>query len=51
LGDKNEALNRLEQVHEERSWYLGFLNLDPELDGLRSDPRFADLPRRMNLQP
>jgi hypothetical protein len=51
LGDKNEALNRLEQAYAERSWYLAFLNVDPELDSLRSEPRFQDLVRRMNFPP
>jgi serine/threonine-protein kinase len=51
LGDKNEALTRLEQAYSERSWYLGFLKSDPELDSLRSEPRFQDLVRRMNFPP
>ena len=51
LGDKNEALTRLEQAYSERSWYLGFLRSDPELDSLRSEPRFQDLVRRMNFPP
>jgi hypothetical protein len=38
LGDKNEALTRLEQAYSERSWYLGFLKSDPQLDSLRSGP-------------
>jgi serine/threonine protein kinase/tetratricopeptide (TPR) repeat protein len=49
LGDKNDALTRLEQAYSERSWYLGFLKSDPELDTLRSEPRFKDLLRRMNF--
>jgi eukaryotic-like serine/threonine-protein kinase len=51
LGDKNEALTRLEQAYSERSWYLGFLKSDPELDSLRSEPRFKDLVRHMNFPP
>jgi serine/threonine protein kinase/tetratricopeptide (TPR) repeat protein len=51
LGDKTEALTRLEQAYSERSWYLGFLKSDPELDSLRSEPRFQDLVRRMNFPP
>jgi tetratricopeptide (TPR) repeat protein len=49
LGDKDQAFARLEQAYAERSWLLDFLRVDPELDGLRSDPRFPDLVRRMNF--
>jgi serine/threonine protein kinase/tetratricopeptide (TPR) repeat protein len=49
LGNKNEALSRLEQAFSERSVSLDFLNVDPELDSLRSEPRFQDLVRRMNF--
>jgi len=51
LGEKSEALTRLEQAYSERSWYLGFLRSDPELDSLRSELRFQDLVRRMNFPP
>jgi serine/threonine-protein kinase len=51
LGEKDEALTRLEQAYSERSWYLGFLKSDPELDSLRPEPRFQDLVRRMNFPP
>jgi hypothetical protein len=30
---------------------LTFLNVAPEYDPLRDDPRFQDLLRRMNLEP
>jgi hypothetical protein len=49
LGDKNEALSRLEQAFADRSVPLDFLRTDPELDSLRSEPRFQDLVRRMNF--
>jgi serine/threonine protein kinase/Tfp pilus assembly protein PilF len=49
LGDKNEALSLLEQAYPERSWYLNFLNVDPELDSLRNEPRFQALVRKMNF--
>jgi tetratricopeptide (TPR) repeat protein len=51
LGEKDQAFAMLERAYEERSWYLVFLRLDPELDSLRSDMRFQDLLRRMNFPP
>jgi tetratricopeptide (TPR) repeat protein len=51
LGDKDQAMASLEKAFEERSWYLADLAVDPKVDNLRSDPRFADLLRRMNLEP
>jgi len=44
LGDKNEALNRLEESY--RSGEVGFtlnIKVDPMLDPLRGDPRFENL--------
>ena len=51
LGEKEEALVRLERAYDERDSWMDYLGLDPRLDGLRSDPRFANLLRRMNLAP
>jgi TolB-like protein len=51
LGEKDKAFEWLEKAYEERSWYLGFVKVDRPFDPLRSDPRFVDLLRRMNLQP
>ncbi|MDX6577991.1 MAG: eukaryotic-like serine/threonine-protein kinase [Blastocatellia bacterium] len=49
LGDKDKAFASLERAYEDRSWYMSHLKLDPELDSLHSDPRFADLVRRVGL--
>jgi Flp pilus assembly protein TadD len=49
LGEKDKAFEWLEKSYEERS-LLGIM-MDPVLDPLRSDVRFQDLLRRMNLQP
>jgi hypothetical protein len=53
LGDKDKAFAYLGDSLADRSLETGFgtLNVDPTFDPLRSDPRFADLLRRMNLQP
>jgi adenylate cyclase len=51
LGDKDQATASLEKAFEERSWYVTDLAVDPKVDSLRSDPRFANLLRRLNLQP
>jgi TolB-like protein/Tfp pilus assembly protein PilF len=53
LGEKSKAFEWLEEGYERRSLGLGGVGLkvDPVWDPLRSDPRFADLLHRMNLQP
>jgi TolB-like protein/DNA-binding winged helix-turn-helix (wHTH) protein/Flp pilus assembly protein TadD len=52
LGEKAKAFEWLEKGYERHSLGLGgvALKVDPVWDPLRSDPRFADLLRRMNLQ-
>jgi serine/threonine-protein kinase len=47
LGEKDKAIEWLEKAYEE-SFLLG-AKVDPIYDPLRSDPRFTDLLRRMNL--
>jgi tetratricopeptide (TPR) repeat protein len=50
LGEKNKAFEYLEKAYQERSSDLPyFLKADLRMDGLRSDPRFQDLMRRMNF--
>jgi eukaryotic-like serine/threonine-protein kinase len=49
LGDKEQALEYLEKAYQERTAWLMWIKVDPRLDPLRSDPRFADLLRRMRL--
>jgi serine/threonine protein kinase/lipoprotein NlpI len=49
LGDRDRAFELLEEAYGERSHGLTFLKVDPNLDDVRSDPRFADLVRRVGL--
>jgi serine/threonine protein kinase/tetratricopeptide (TPR) repeat protein len=51
LGDKDRALQWLGKAVEERGEYVVWLKTDPVYDPLRSDPRFRDLLRRLNLTP
>jgi len=51
LGDKAQALEWLQRAHEDHSFELTWIKVDPRLDSLRGEPRFQDLLRRMNLAP
>ena len=47
LGDKSRACQALEAALQDRSAFLGFLQLDPGLDALRSEPCVAQVARRV----
>jgi Flp pilus assembly protein TadD len=49
LGEREEALAWLEQGYQRRDPRLTFLKAEPKWNDLRSDPRFADLVRRVGL--
>jgi len=49
LGDKQEALNHLEKHMWSRAETASSYAIDPELDDLRSEPRFKEMLKRMNL--
>ena len=51
LGDKEEAFRWLEQAFDEHSAPMFYLACHPIFRALRSDPRFADLLRRMGVDP
>jgi tetratricopeptide (TPR) repeat protein len=51
LGQVDSAFYCLEKLVNKRSNWIRYLNVDPGLDNLRSDPRFDDLLKRMNLIP
>jgi len=50
LGQKDEALSWLEKSYDERANGLIFLQVDPEMDNLRSDPRFEHLLSRLHFR-
>ena len=47
LGDKDEAFRWLEKGYEQHSSGMPYLATDPFWSEMRSDPRYADLRRRM----
>lgn len=50
LGENEDAFKWLERAYEDKSDSLIlYLTADPQMDGIRSDPRYKDLLRRMNL--
>jgi tetratricopeptide (TPR) repeat protein len=49
LGENDEALEWLEKAYQDRNSWMPFMQVEPRLDPLRSDPRFQDLLHRMNL--
>jgi len=52
LRDKDQAFESLQKAYVDKSVGSSTsVNVSPVWDPLRSDPRFADLLRRMNLQP
>ena len=51
LRDKDQAFLWLEKAYEQREGELVYLNVEPMLDGIRADPRFQELVRRVGLPP
>ncbi len=49
LGDKDKAIIELEKSFNERGYYVPLLSVDPLMDPLRDDPRFAALIKRVGL--
>jgi tetratricopeptide (TPR) repeat protein len=49
LGEKDQAIANLERAYEQHEQGLAVMNREPMFDPLRSDARFQELLRRMNL--
>jgi tetratricopeptide (TPR) repeat protein len=50
LGRPDDAFAWLEKAYDERDSWMDYLAVDPRLLPLRSDQRYLDLLRRMNLR-
>lgn len=49
LGDKDRAFAELNKAYDDRAGWIINLKVEPILDPLRSDPRYADLVSRMKF--
>ena len=49
MDDKDEAFRLLQKGYEQHSAGILYLGIDPFWEGMRSDPRYADLLRRIGL--
>jgi eukaryotic-like serine/threonine-protein kinase len=49
LGDKDKAFAWLEKAYAEKSAFICYIKVVRDYDSLRSDPRYANLLRRMGL--
>jgi eukaryotic-like serine/threonine-protein kinase len=51
LDQKKEGLAWLEKAYADRDGYIARLKVDPAFDGVRSDPHFQAIMRRLNFPP
>ena len=49
LGNNEQALAELDSAYVERAWAMFTLRVDPTFDGLRADPRFGRLLKKVGL--
>jgi len=49
IGDRDSAIQMLEQSIADRSGSARYLKIEPRLDPLRSDPRYSELIRKVGL--
>lgn len=47
LGDKDRAFEWLEKAFEQRTYFMMYIKVAPNLDPVRSDPRFTEMLRRI----
>ncbi len=51
LGDKEQAVDWLEKAYEQSDDFLVFLNIQPQFENVRSEPRFRALVRKIFHSP
>ncbi len=49
LGDKEKALDNLEKAFESKAFLMVLVKAAPIFDSLRSEPRYQEILRKMNL--
>jgi len=49
INEFDDAIKLLEEAYEAKSWFLIFMQIEPWLDPIRGDQRFADIMRRMEF--
>ena len=49
IGDKDQAFAQLEKAYGERDGFITLIKVDPRLDSLRDDPRYAALVKKVGL--
>lgn len=50
LGDRERAIDFLFEAYEQHAWHLGMLEVHPQFDTLRSEPRFQELLEKLGLK-
>lgn len=50
LGEHDTALDRLEEAAAQRAHSIAFTHVDPQLDAVRGDPRFAAIAAQVRRQ-
>jgi len=50
LGENDRGFEWLDKAYQERGDWMTYLKVDPFFDNIRSDPRFIELLKKMNLE-
>lgn len=51
LKETDQTFKYLELGYQDRSFWMCWLRVDPRFDGIRGDPRYQNILRRMHLTP